>query len=250
MAELYVMTFNLRVTADCDGVNRFPNRAGKIAAFLRAEMPDLIGFQEVNDEMRAFLRPILGDAYTLVGCGRSADYHGESTVLAYRRDRFECVASENFWLSDTPDVPGSRFVGDQSECPRITTWVKLKHDEIETPFVFCNTHLDHKGRDAREKGARLLAARLAALGGKFILTGDFNALPDESTIGVLTAMPGVTDATASLGATYHGYGTAGAKIDYIFTNGEAVCASVAGDGPDARGIWLSDHYPVRATVKL
>ena len=106
---LKVMTFNLRVDSPCDGINQFFSRTPRILKAIRDEAPDLIGFQEARDGTRAWLRDNLTD-YVVVGCGRYADYRGESAPLAFRKDKFEMVSMETFWLSSTPKVPASSFL--------------------------------------------------------------------------------------------------------------------------------------------
>ena len=83
--------------------------------------------------MREWLIDSLSD-YTVVGCGRLADWRGESTVLAFKKHMFEMISLENHWLSATPDIPASTFGGDQSNCPRIFTAVCLKHREASAPI--------------------------------------------------------------------------------------------------------------------
>ena len=107
---LKCMSFNLRVAAACDGVNMFFRRAPRVLEVLEREQPDLVGFQEVTDDMRAWLTEHL-HGYTLQGCGRERNCHGESMLLGYRTGVCELLALENRWLSPTPDVPGSAFGG-------------------------------------------------------------------------------------------------------------------------------------------
>ena len=91
-AKLKVMSFNLRVEAPAhDGINDLPNRKGRILDAISTEAPDLIGFQEARDGTRAWLRDTLSD-YVVVGCGRYAEYRGESAPLAFRKDKFEMVS--------------------------------------------------------------------------------------------------------------------------------------------------------------
>ena len=123
--KIKVITFNLRVAVKVDGVNYFDNRLPRIIEFLKAEQPDVVGFQEVNAHMKELLNQNIED-YVLVGCGREKDYNGESALIGYRKDKFELIKFENFWLSATPDVPGSRYGFDQSCCPRITSAALLK----------------------------------------------------------------------------------------------------------------------------
>lgn len=252
--KIKVFTFNLRCDNTVDGVNVFPNRKERILSTIREYKPDIIGFQEVLDHMRDWLRNELPE-YLVVGCGRNADYRGESAVLAYRRDKFEALSSECFWLSATPSVPGSRYGLDQSKCPRITTAVLLKPIEADTPFVFCNTHLDHHGSTARLLGSMQLLQYLSSKPYKFVLTGDFNALPDSPEIKLMTSVPNfpVTDATEGLGGTFHGFGKLEnkIKIDYIFTNLPCDTADsfIIPDNAEG-GVYISDHHPVCATVEI
>lgn len=252
--KIKVFTFNLRTEASGDGINNFPNRRGRILDTVKAYAPDIIGFQEAKDSMRAWLRDEL-DGYAVVGCGRGADYRGESVVVAYRKDSFEALWSESFWLSLTPSVPGSAYGLDQSGCPRITTAVCLKHRDAPEPFIFCNTHLDHKGATARLLGAAQLMQYLSGKHSHFILTGDLNALPDSPEIKLFTSskdFPAV-DVTAGLGGTFHGFNTRAvkSKIDYIFTDlpcDPAESFIIPDEGID--GIYISDHHPVCAVVEL
>ena len=252
--KIKVFTFNLRINVPADGKNAFENRKGRILDTIKTYAPELIGFQEANDEMRQWLRDALVD-YVVVGCGRKADMSGESAALAYKKDTFEALWSENFWLSATPVVPGSRYGLDQSVCPRLMTAVCLMHKEGTTPFVFCNTHLDHKGKTARLLGSAQIMQYLSQKPYKFVLTGDFNALPDTPEIEVITSQAalGVIDATRELGGTFHDFGRRGEKIkiDYIFTNLPCDIADsfiIPDEGLD--GVYISDHHPVCALLEV
>ena len=50
--QIKVMSFNLRMDTEHDGINRFRNRIGRIMEVIHTENPDVIGFQEVTDYMR------------------------------------------------------------------------------------------------------------------------------------------------------------------------------------------------------
>lgn len=192
--KLKVFTFNLRVESKVDGDNIFWNRTGRVLETLETHKPDLIGFQEATDKMRDWLKSSL-PGYTVLGCGRNADYHGESVVLAYRTEAFELVSFDQFWLSPTPSVPGSRFGGDQSGCPRMAVAATLKHREASELLRFYNTHLDHQGPVARLLGATQLMQAISTWGGKFVLTGDFNALPDTAEIQTVTSCKALPSST-------------------------------------------------------
>lgn len=252
---LKCMSFNLRVVVESDGVNMFFRRAGRVLEVLEKEKPDIVGFQEVTGTMREWLTEHL-QGYTLQGCGREKNCHGESMLLGYRTGDCELLALENRWLSPTPTVPGSTFGGDQSPCPRMFTAVRLKHEQSPMPFWFLNTHLDHVGASARYAGAMELVQWISEKQEAFVLTGDFNALPDSPEIHLVTAAlagRGVVDCTADIAGTYHDYGRLPVerrqKIDYIFTDGTCKGAYAVEDIP-VEGQYYSDHHAVVALVEL
>ena len=258
--SIKVCTFNLRVVADVDGINIFYNRTGRISETIKNESPDLIGFQEVNPFMKKWLGDELSPlGYTVVGCGRGKDYRGEATCIAFKRDSFELIDLETRWLSATPLVPGSRYAADQSGCPRIYTAATLKHNDSDELFIFLNTHLDHKGSEARKLGALDVVRYLSEQKLPVIITGDMNAHPGTPEIDAFTsyAINGkpVIDATASLGGTFHGFGHYNAerapKIDYIFTDLPCDISKsyIVTDTP-ADGLYISDHNPVCAYIDL
>ena len=230
--KIKVMTFNLRVPSESDGINHFDNRKQLVLATIEKEQPDLIGFQEAPDSTRAFLRANLPSNYTLLGCGRKAGYRGESAPLAYRNDRFELISFETFWLSDTPYVPESRYENsDQSNCPRLTVHATLHAEGVEKPFHFYNTHLDHKGTQAQANGLKLIVDRIDSInpeGYPMVLTGDFNIKPNNPALVDLDARMQSTRKIADKTDNHHtfnGWSTAktDAVIDYISVSGFSAC---------------------------
>lgn len=255
VTQLKIMSFNLRVDNTGDGINSFTNRFDRVVDVLEKEKPDLIGFQEVTDSMRARLRDHL-PGYTVQGCGREKNYHGESMLIAYRKDVVELISLENIWLSPTPSIPGSSFCGDQSGCPRMFTAALIKHNDVALPFYFINTHLDHVGKDARYLGAMQLVQYISAHREYFVLTGDFNATPEAREIKLITealTYRGTVDCTADLGGTFHGFGRLlpdrTVKIDYIFTDASCVNSYVVEDIP-VDGQYYSDHNAVCAMIEF
>ena len=266
MAELKVMTFNLRVEASIDGINHLDNRKGRILETVNNEKPDLIGFQEAADDTRAWLRDNLAD-YVVLGCGREADLKGESTPIAFRKDRFEAISYENFALSSTPHLMGTRFVGvGQSDNSRMATSVVLKHEGADMPILFVNTHTDHHAPLTRQLSFSQLIRYLSDKALPCILTGDLNTLPDSPEVKILTenkSFP-LTDATAEIKSTFHAFGRLATneyyknkfgdrdiKLDYVFTNMKTcVSKSYAVEDSGEDGIYISDHRPVVAFVEI
>lgn len=257
---LKVFTFNLRVIAEVDGINIFHNRTGRISDTIKEHEPDLIGFQEASAVMKKWLGDELAPlGYSVVGCGRGKNYDGEATVVAFKRDLFELISLDTRWLSATPLVPGSRYAADQSSCPRIYTAATLKHHDSDEVFIFLNTHLDHKGSEARKLGALDVVRYLSERKLSVIITGDMNALPGTPEIEAFTAYElngkPVINATAEVGGTFHAFGKYSPEkmpqIDYIFTSLPCDISKsfVLPDEP-VDGIYISDHRPVCAFIDL
>ena len=254
--KIKVMTFNLRVRSDKDGNNCFDLRKGKVLDVIRRESPDLIGFQEATDPMLDWLKESLSEYYVL-GHGRGADYHGEGTPIAYKKNRFDLHAFREEWLSAEPQKPASVFEGlDQSKYPRVLLCAELVAKEIDTPIAFFNIHTDHRGMMARVAECSILVREMAASRFGFVVTGDFNALPNSPEIGLVTATEpslGTVDATREIVGSFHGFrGDVGThKIDYIFTNlptDPAASYAIADD--DSCGHYYSDHNALCAWVEI
>ena len=252
--KLKIMTFNIRCRVKGDGINIFENRAPKLLSAIFEELPDIIGFQEVTDYQRDFLRENLSDKYTVLGCGREANYRGEAVCIAFLKNLFELVSFDTFWLSDTPEIAGSRYEAlDQSIYPRIASHAELVAKELDAPLHFFNTHLDHSGKKAQLHGIRAIIEKISDTNGNFILTGDFNARPNSEVIAEINDQKyfDCIDATKAITHTFHGFGRfeSDYKIDYIFTNGASDSSYIV-ERPSDDGIFISDHHPVCATIEI
>ena len=253
--QIKVMSFNLRMDTEHDGINRFRNRIGRVMEVINTENPDVIGFQEVTPTMREWLVETLADYYT-VGAGRNADYSGESALIAYKKSAFDLISCESIMLSSTPHIMGSRYEGvDQSRCPRVYTRLLLKHKDIREPIYFYNVHTDHEGQLARTLATVQLLQDICSHNRNFVMTGDFNAQPDDREIKMLTAATArrVLDVSETVGGTFHNYGRLEmpVKIDYIFTDArnKVIDCSLIEDKP-VNEVYLSDHNPLFAVLEI
>ena len=144
--------------------------------------PDIMGLQEVDPNWMTYLTDNLED-YLILGMGRDGDNQGEHNLILYLKSKFELIDSGTFWLSETPYQVSRGWDG---ACNRICTYAELKHKDTGQVFLFANTHLDHKGKLAKENGARLLTETLKTLHpnpdktSPIILMGDMNTLQGSS----------------------------------------------------------------------
>lgn len=250
-----VVTYNLRCVWDTvDGINNFIHRAGMVYEKILAEKPDLIGFQEMRAPHLQFLERVLPE-YLFIGQGRDADLGGEGVYTAIKKDVFQLMTSDLFWLSPQKYQPGSRFE-DQSDCPRTCVSTLLRHRESGCMIRLYNTHLDHISESARRKGMDCVLEQMKKDNEGFraeqILLGDFNAIPSEEAIVLCSQF--LTDVTADIEYSFHAFGKKEkhAKIDYIFVSEKLLpCVkSVEAWKDEKSGIYLSDHFPISLTLDL
>lgn len=258
--NLKVCTFNIRYAGDHDGVNCWDYRKDFILDRFPKYQADIIGFQEVKPVQRDWLEENLPD-YAVAGTGRSPDYQDECTAILYRKDRFQLMSLDTFWLSDTPYVPGSCFQTDQSVCPRICTCAVLLERESRQLIRIYNTHLDHVGKIAQAQGMTQILTRIGQDDARYpnvpvILTGDFNVLPDSEVCKQVSSYSScgrkLVDVTADVGVTFHNYEPEkpGIKIDYIYTNATCDQSLTVKLTDHQDGVFLSDHYPVMAVLTI
>jgi len=254
-----IVTFNIRIecSPQVQHINDFVHRAGGILMKIDAEDPDIICFQEATELIKAFLRRHL-PGYTFLGHGREADLAGESCIIAVKTDLFDVICCDTFWLSDTPDLPGSLFAAGQSKFPRICTTAKLLRRSDKKAFALYNTHLDFFTQEVALNGMKLILARLQKDQQQapmpFFLTGDLNSTPDSPAIRYAKSFsaPELVDLTDRIPITDHNFGKTASKIDYIFSDTDTAKSlqSVSVWDECHAGIYLSDHYPVCAQLNF
>jgi endonuclease/exonuclease/phosphatase family metal-dependent hydrolase len=252
-----VMSFNIRYGTAPDGENAWPHRKSMVVDVIEEADPDLLGLQEALRDQLDFLCDELKD-YQRVGVGREADGGGEYSAVLYRRSRFDLSDAGTYWLSDTPEKPGSKTWG--NELPRICTWVRLLDRASGRRLLYFNTHWDHQSQQARRNSGELMGRRLQEIAHDdepVIVTGDFNAAPNNPAFMALLeegqlhdtfrkVHPDETDVN-----TFNGFGRPlGLKIDGVLVTDawEAKDAAIVRTQVDGR--FPSDHFPVTATLTL
>ena len=103
---LRVMTFNVRYPSPDDGPNRWDFRSDLLVDTIRDKAPDLFGTQELFYEQGRYIVEKL-HGYTWFGISRRGNREDEHMGVFYRTESLRLVESGNFWLSETPEAPGS-----------------------------------------------------------------------------------------------------------------------------------------------
>lgn len=200
-AGFRAMTFNIRTGQAADGPNTWPNRKTLAVEHIRANAPDLLGIEEPTEGQWADLTDALKSDWTPVAHDRK-DAHGGSEShlqgLFFRTSRFERTADGVFWLSDTPDLPGS-ITWPQDWGARVCVWAKLQDKTTNKELLFAVVHTDTHGA-AWLPSVKCLAAQLPKLAGPspIVCVGDFNCSAGCEAHAWFTGPGGFTDAWTSL----------------------------------------------------
>ncbi|MBL9127971.1 MAG: endonuclease/exonuclease/phosphatase family protein [Verrucomicrobiales bacterium] len=253
------MTFNLRY-ASSTPPNDWPTRRPVMKACIEKYAPDLVGTQE---GLYSQLKDLAADlpAYSWIGLGRDGGSRGEFMAVFYRTDRFEPMAYDHFWLSDTPEVIGSTTWGHSNR--RMVTWVRFKDRKSGSEFHFWNTHLDHEVQPAREKAAELIRQRILKLDTRLplLLVGDFNAVAGANKAYDILTGDGFLRDTWNLAGerrnesfnSFTGFAAPrkeGKRIDWILLRGTAEVRTTEIVTYEQAGQFPSDHFPVMTWLTL
>ena len=252
--DLKVMSYNIRMGVAKDGTNSWEYRYPATALMLQDQMPDVFGVQEAFEFQIRFIEDNFAD-YDSVGVGRdNGKSEGEFMSIFWNKKTMKLLDWGTFWLSETPEKPSK---GWDAACKRTATWALMKDKNTGKMFYFVNTHLDHRGSEARRQGLNLIVSRIDEINQKgypMVLTGDFNMKPDDAALtGLEQRMQSArkiapkTDNHATL--NLWGKGKADMVIDYIYVSGFSACPEYHTVN-EKYGQWkyISDHYPVYAKL--
>lgn len=255
-APVKVMSYNIRYGTANDGPYSWELRREAAAAMVMDQRPAVFGVQEALPFQLDYLQEAC-PMYRWVGVGREdGESGGEHMSVFYDSTRVSLLEWGTYWLSETPDVPS---FGWDAACKRTATWARLRDRLTGKDFFFVNTHLDHRGKEARRNGLLLLVERIGQMnpeGAPMILCGDFNIYPDDPGLVELNALMHDARETAPVTdreLTYHGYGKVSgtAPIDYIYWKGFKDCLEFTRVTQPYLGCpYVSDHYPVTATFEF
>jgi endonuclease/exonuclease/phosphatase family metal-dependent hydrolase len=272
-APLKVMSFNIRGDFDLEKATNSPEAWNSLSENHRRDLviktianvdPDIFGVQEAFQHQLADLKHGL-PGYEFSGVGREDGKHaGEHSAIFYRTDRFGRLNEGTFWLSNSPDVPGSMFPG--AACVRIASWVILTDKQSGGKELFVlNTHWDHISITARQHSANLIRERIKSLAGgrPVVVMGDLNdsedSAPVKSLLDTESAELPLYDSFREVfpprgndEASFHDFGgeTAGSRIDFILHNRDLKATDAGIVHTNFDGRYPSDHFPVTTVLEF
>lgn len=221
-----VASYNLRQANSGDSANGngWGQRYPVIAQMVQFHDFDIFGTQECFLHQLQDMKKSL-PGYDYIGVGRDdGKQQGEHSAIFYRTDKFEVVEKGDFWLSETPDVPGK---GWDAVLPRICSWGHFRCKDTGFEFLFFNLHMDHVGKQARVESAYLVQKKMEELGANLpaILTGDFNVDQTHQSYDALVSKGVLCDAYEKADFRYAVNGTFNSfnpnnytesRIDHVF----------------------------------
>lgn len=255
-----VSFMNYNVRYDLETTERDPQG---VMTTIAAEDPDVFGAIEVTDKWEAMLKSYFESDYTYVsGKKNQNSASGEYLPIFFKTAKYELVEQGSKWLSKTPDRP-SMYSG--AAHYMMYTYVVLKDKATGTRFMYINAHFEPYQKDSARKVRALQAEQLKAFIEKqslpVICGGDFNAIPKEEPISILTtggnlryALNLAKKKTQTAGTMVsEDYTTLGVRVyDYIFVSQSRVSVQEYKmiDNQDEYGKYPSDHIPVYAKVTV
>ncbi|MGY5343576.1 S-layer homology domain-containing protein [Paenibacillus glucanolyticus] len=259
--NLKLMTFNIRNGGTGKEAEEWVNRKALVARTIDSFAPDVLGMQEghlhgINDLLGS-----LNGTYASIGTSRFGNTEEEYNNIMYRSDKFDVVQWGQFWLSETPDIVGSKSSYDPA-WPRMCTWAKFKDkDNPGAEFYYFNTHFGLTA-GAQLQGAQVILDQIArhvtSPDVPVFVGGDLNVQEDSAAFQALQNSD-LSDTWADAGHAYtdddgtfsnfEGLTDTG-HIDWIFQRNVQRIHSIEINYYNENGLYPSDHYPVQLVVDI
>ena len=247
-----IMTYNVRYSNEIDGRHGWDFRKAPLVQTILDSNPDVLSLQEAKLEQLSYIDKKLGE-YIRVGEGRLRDGKpDEHSVIYFKKDLFELEETKTIWFSETPDIPGS--IGWDSSLPRIYTYAVLKNRKSGLEFVVMNTHLEHKGHNARLKSIDMLLDKAKSFSSHpVVVTGDFNLQESYPEYKIISEDGYLKDSRyisknkpEGPFVSTNGFGKFEQEtaIDYIWVNDGFIVNSHETIENNQGDFYPSDHYPI------
>jgi endonuclease/exonuclease/phosphatase family metal-dependent hydrolase len=283
-----ILTFNIRLSLANDGKNSWENRKEFVVDIINGKSADggnydFIGCQETVIDPRDEFNQVKyivsrSPSYDSIYLSREkTPEHGEAMLLLWRRERWKIDETDKgtFWLSDTPQIAGSK-TDPKAGCPRCVTFGlfhELKDGKTTGRKIYvANTHYDHLSEQARQRAAKQTIDWITNRKSKetpLVFMGDLNCGEKSPSIKYLQGEPMKLDDkiqnppttlvdtfrktnpnTADVG-TFNGFRDKPykEKIDYIFVtkNLKPISSRIIRIKRDNR--YPSDHFPLETSIK-
>ncbi len=250
---LKLMTYNIRLDNQEDGINRWDERKKGLVSLIKKSNPDILGIQEGLPNQILYLSKQLNE-YSMIGEGRDGKNDGEYSAIYYKNNKLKLEKDETFWLSKTPEKP---TIGWDAALNRIATVGVFTTLNSNKKLVVYNSHFDHIGKIAREKSVNVIINHIKLndyFKNAIVVMGDFNSVPSETPIKLLKES--LDDSFNEIHqkkpfGTFNGFDLKSkltSRIDYIFTKNLNIYEYKHVSKKLPNGHWPSDHLPIFITI--
>ncbi len=254
---LTLVTCNIRFDNPADGTNSWSHRRLFLKDLLLSHSPHVIATQEGRFEQLQDLQTILED-YEMVDPHRS--WIGERMYPTFflKKNFFELMKSEDIWLSETPEIAGSKSFG--STFPRLMTWMKIQPVGSQNDLWLVNTHLDHMKEETRQCQIKVLSQEVKKFwksSDPLIIMGDFNDGPNSGLRQQLLREFSLQDSwklhhahEESSHHAFQGEEPNGNRIDWIMVDERLKVLHSHMDKTSRQGKFPTDHFPVVTIISF
>lgn len=255
--QLNLISCNIRFDNPADAQNAWAHRRGFLAETLLSHSPDLIATQEGRIHQ---LREFEADLVNFKILDQHRSWIGERMYpsIFIREDKFEYLNSGDIWLSETPDIAGSRSF--ESAFPRLMTWAHLQFKNSEQSIFVVNTHLDHIKAETRIRQAEVLVNEIERQWNRncpLIIMGDFNESPEGEVKELLFHKFELNDCWKQFHSheetshhAFQGEMQNGSRIDWILADKKLSILSCEMDKSEKNGLYPTDHFPVICELSI
>jgi len=256
--ELKIISSNIRFDNPADTEHAWNNRKLVLADFLNSESPDIICSQEGRRPQLMELNTLLTNV-EIVQDHRDWIHERMYPCIYINNDKFFLEESGDIWLSETPQVAGSKSFN--SAFPRLCTWAKVAIKESGREIFIVNCHLDHCYSETRVEQVKVLldeTFKINSSNEALVICGDFNDPPDgEVRKKLMGERKNLFDPWLSFNkeeeTTFHkfkGQLDSGSRIDWIIADNRFKCSEIKIIKDNKNGIYPSDHFPVVANLSI
>lgn len=254
--NISIMSYNIRQDTAFDSNERdWGYRKEYLINHIKEQSPDILCMQEVQKKQNNDLVSALED-YDIVWYSRKVDESQEGLSIAYKKDVYELVSKDMFWLSETPNQESKGF---GAGFLRICVHAVLRHKELQKNLSVYSVHLEVTSEKARKSEIAMIIDRINADENYAIVCGDFNTTKESESYQMISNVMNSVQYYAPYtddGITYQDYGgnmvSFDDPIDFIFVDKNIFSYKFdildEHKEIDGKSVYYSDHYAIKAEV--
>jgi endonuclease/exonuclease/phosphatase family metal-dependent hydrolase len=244
----------------------FTERRERVFFVINQFDPDILGVQSINEQQFKEINTNLSK-FASVGVPTSSDKSASYNAIYFKTYRFTLEDSGSFWLSETPNLKGTTFIGKgkDMETARNVSWARLNDKLTQQEILVMNTQWS-KDDSAKSLSAKLLLDSVQKIsnGLPVIVLGSLNCTQNDRPYKILRdlnplrkfflgdtyreAFPNLKESES----TMHNWtgNIVGQRMDFVLYTEDwfnTIQANIDRYA-DAMNFYPSNHFPVNAIL--